>query len=172
MAEPGQAISNPVTGERIVFRRTSAETGGEVLELDLALRPGGVIAGVPHRHPQIERFQVTAGRLAGWIAGDGPVSATAGEEVTVPAWRDHWLGNGGIGTMRAQVTIRPPGDMESLMEISFALASGRRPPGLGRVAGALEVLRLLRDHPVVPSPLPTRLHGALLALPAGLAPRR
>lgn len=172
MAEPGQAIANPITGERIVFRRTTAQTGGETLELDLALRPGGVIAGVPHRHPQSEHFQVTAGRLAGWIAGEGPVSAIAGEAIMVPAWRDHWLGNGGVGTMRAQVTMRPPGDMEALLEISFALASGRRPPGLGRLGGAFEVLRLLRDHPVVPSPLPTRLHGALLSLPAGLAPRR
>jgi mannose-6-phosphate isomerase-like protein (cupin superfamily) len=168
MARPGQAISNPITGEHVVFRRT----GDDRLELDLALRPGGVIAGVPHRHPQSERFRVTAGRLAGWIAGEGPVSATAGEEVVVPAWRDHWLANGGIATTRAEVMIRPAGDMASLMEISFALASGRRPPGLGRLGGALEVLRLVRKQPVVPSALPRRLHDALLAVPAGLAPGR
>jgi Cupin domain len=165
MAEPGQAISNPITGEHIVFRRT----GDDRLEFDLSLRPGGVIGGVPHRHPQTERFQVTAGRLAGWVAGAGPVSATLGDEVVVPSWRDHWLGNGGIGTLRAQVTIRPAGEMAELMEISFALAAGRRPPGLGRLGGALEVLRLLREQPVVPSALPRRLHDALLALPAGLA---
>jgi quercetin dioxygenase-like cupin family protein len=168
MAAPGQAISNPITGEHIVFRRV----GDEELAFDLALRPGGVIAGVPHRHPQTEHFHVTAGRLGGWIAGQRSVSATAGEELTVPAWRDHWLGNGGIGTMRAQVTVRPPGQMASLMEISFALASGRRPPGLGRLEGALEVLRLLREQPVVPSPLPQRLHSALLSLPAALSPGR
>ncbi|MEA2444365.1 MAG: hypothetical protein QOJ12_1657, partial [Thermoleophilales bacterium] len=32
MAEPGEVIVNPATGERIEFVRTRATTGGELLE--------------------------------------------------------------------------------------------------------------------------------------------
>src|SRR5947208_2221350 len=34
-------IENPATGERVVFRRTSAETNGELLEYEFLFRPGG-----------------------------------------------------------------------------------------------------------------------------------
>src|SRR4029450_1562814 len=41
MATPGQTIVNPVSGERITFRTTAAESDGELLAIDLELAPGG-----------------------------------------------------------------------------------------------------------------------------------
>ena len=38
MVQPGDVIENPVTGERITFLRTSAETGGALAEMELELR--------------------------------------------------------------------------------------------------------------------------------------
>ena len=53
MAYAGQMVENPVTGERIVFRQTSADTGGELVAIDLALPVGGHVPGVHvHRPPQ------------------------------------------------------------------------------------------------------------------------
>ncbi|MBO0706281.1 MAG: hypothetical protein J2P39_13235, partial [Candidatus Dormibacteraeota bacterium] len=54
----GRVIENPVSGERIVIRRSGAETGGALLAFDLFLPPGAhVPAG--HVHPeQEERFTV------------------------------------------------------------------------------------------------------------------
>ena len=40
MEYPGQTIENPVSGERITFRRTAAETNGELLAFDLELSRG------------------------------------------------------------------------------------------------------------------------------------
>ena len=37
MAYTGEVIENPVSGERITFRRTSADTNGELLEFDVEL---------------------------------------------------------------------------------------------------------------------------------------
>jgi len=63
MAYAGQMVENPVTGERIVFRQTSADTNGELVAIDLALPVGGHVPGV-HIHPlQEERFEVTSGRM-------------------------------------------------------------------------------------------------------------
>jgi len=40
MARPGQVISNPVTGERVGYRQTRADTGGELLQWVHVLEPG------------------------------------------------------------------------------------------------------------------------------------
>ena len=39
MARAGDVLENPATGERLVFLRTAAETGGEVLEYELEFVP-------------------------------------------------------------------------------------------------------------------------------------
>jgi hypothetical protein len=40
MAHAGQVIENPLWGERITFRKTAADTGGQLLAIDLELSPG------------------------------------------------------------------------------------------------------------------------------------
>ena len=39
MAQPERTLDNPVTGERLVFRRTTADTNGEALEYELVFKP-------------------------------------------------------------------------------------------------------------------------------------
>ena len=63
MAYTGQTIINPVSGERITFLQTSADTDGELLEFELELTPDGHVPGA-HVHPaQEERFHVLSGRM-------------------------------------------------------------------------------------------------------------
>jgi hypothetical protein len=52
----GDAIENPVTGERIVFRQTSRETNGAAVVIETYVQPNGFVAAA-HVHPsQEERF--------------------------------------------------------------------------------------------------------------------
>ena len=63
MAYKGQKINNPVSGETITFKRTSAGTGGRLLEIELELTPDGKVPGM-HVHPsQEERFEVLEGKM-------------------------------------------------------------------------------------------------------------
>jgi hypothetical protein len=39
MAYAGQTSENPLSGERITFRQTAADTNGELLAIDLELSP-------------------------------------------------------------------------------------------------------------------------------------
>jgi mannose-6-phosphate isomerase-like protein (cupin superfamily) len=142
MPHPGQEIFNPVTGERVVFRHTSVETGGELVEFDLSLRPFGVVAGLPHRHPQHETFRVTGGRFAGWIAGDGTISASAGDGIRIPPWRDHLIVNGGLGHAHARVDVRPGDQFDEFLETVFDLTALRRPAGQSRVEAVKDAVRL------------------------------
>ena len=86
MAYAGQTIENPVSGEKITFIQTSADTDGELLEIELELSPDGAVPGA-HIHPeQEERFEVMGGTMA-FRMGLKKNVAGPGEVVTVPPAR-------------------------------------------------------------------------------------
>ena len=74
MIQPGDVIENPVTGERITFVRTSAQTGGALAEMDLELSPAAFLAAEHIHQRQEESFEV----LEGLKAGDPVVRQGAG----------------------------------------------------------------------------------------------
>jgi len=160
----GQRITNPITGERIVFRRTTRQTDGESLVFDVELRPGAVIAGAPHHHPHEERFLVTQGRLVGWIAGQGRISKGPGERFVVPSQADHVVANGALGRSRAEVEAVPGGDFDHLLETAFDLSHGR-------MRRAREVARLMREQRVRISLVPDSLQERLMGSLSSVAPR-
>jgi integrase len=61
MSKAGDTIENPVTGERIVVRVGTEDSGGELLAVDAHVRPGGAVTG-EHVHPAIEEY-------SRWCAG-------------------------------------------------------------------------------------------------------
>jgi quercetin dioxygenase-like cupin family protein len=130
MAYAGQIIVNPVSGERIHFRRTAAETGGELLEFDVALTPDGHVPG-KHVHPeQEERFTVTSGRMR-FTKGREKVVAEPGDVVVVPAGTPHKFENAGDEPASARVEVRPALRMEELLETAMALAAAGRTTSRG-----------------------------------------
>ncbi len=83
MIYAGQTIENPVTGERITFRKTAADTNGEYVEIILELAADGAVPGT-HVHPkQVEIFEVVSGRMK-FRLGMKKVYAGPGETVVVP----------------------------------------------------------------------------------------
>jgi hypothetical protein len=63
MAKAGNELVNPVTGLRIVFRKTARDMDGELLQVDWIGEPGWT-TGPDHIHPfQEERFEVICGKL-------------------------------------------------------------------------------------------------------------
>jgi quercetin dioxygenase-like cupin family protein len=121
MAFSGQTIDNPVSGERITFIQTAADTGGELLEFELQLAADGRVPGA-HIHPeQEERFHVLEGTMT-FRLGMKKITAVAGETVVVPAGRVHKFTNGGDGVARARVEVIPALDMEDLLTTTTELA--------------------------------------------------
>jgi quercetin dioxygenase-like cupin family protein len=121
MAYAGQILHNPVSGERIEFIRTAADTGGELLEFELELSPDGQVPGA-HVHPeQEERFHVLEGKMK-FRLGMRTIVAGPGDTVVVPAGRAHRFVNGGDGPVRARVEVVPALDMEQLFETAVELA--------------------------------------------------
>jgi quercetin dioxygenase-like cupin family protein len=121
MIHAGQTIEHPVTGERMTFLKTSAQTGGEYVLIELELAPGGHVAAA-HVHPyQDETFEIVEGRV-GFKAGKRELVAVAGGEVSVPRGTPHKFWNAGEETARFRVEVRPALRFEQLIETMFMLA--------------------------------------------------
>jgi quercetin dioxygenase-like cupin family protein len=144
MATVGQTIVNPVSGERITFRATAAETAGELVAIDLELAPGGRVPGGLHVHPlQEERFEVRKGRMR-FRLGREKVFAGPGEVVVVAAGVPHDFANAGDEDALVRVEIRPALKMERLFETAVALAEEGRTMANG-VPKPLELALFTRE---------------------------
>jgi quercetin dioxygenase-like cupin family protein len=119
MARAGQTIENPATGERLTFVRTAADTGGELLEVELVWPRQGERAP-EHVHPEMEeRFEVVAGTPRFRIGGE-EIAAGPGDVVTVPPATRHLGWNPTEQEVRLRVEFRPALRWEEFVERLFA----------------------------------------------------
>jgi quercetin dioxygenase-like cupin family protein len=121
MAQAGQTFNNPVTGERITFIETSADTNGERVVIELGLQPKGAVPGL-HVHPeQYEIFHVVSGKMK-FRMGLKKIVAGPGETVVVPPGAVHKFANAGDTEAVVCVVVEPALDMEHLFATTVALA--------------------------------------------------
>jgi quercetin dioxygenase-like cupin family protein len=126
MAYIGQTLVNAASGERITFRQTAAETGGELVVIDLEVPPGARVPGGLHIHPlQEERFEVVRGTMRFRLKRKKIVAAP-GTVVVVPAGVAHDFANAGDEDALVRVEVRPALKMEQLFETAVALAAEGR----------------------------------------------
>jgi quercetin dioxygenase-like cupin family protein len=161
-------LVHPVTGERIVFRKRSRDTGGELLEMTLYLAPKGFIAA-PHVHPkQEERFEVAGAPVIFKIAGKEQLYQP-GEVAVVPPGTPHVWWNPGTEEAATLVQFRPALDSETFFETFFGLAAdgkvGRN--GLPNPLHMMVLARAYRREMQLPPPA-QRILGPLAFLLAPL----
>ncbi|MDQ3823875.1 MAG: cupin domain-containing protein [Actinomycetota bacterium] len=102
---PLPAIDDPATGQRIVFLQTGETTGGELLECDLFVAPGGFVP--LHMHPhQEERFEAISGYLRFRLGRERRVVA-AGEVVVARPRTAHWFRNESDREAHFRVLVSP-----------------------------------------------------------------
>jgi mannose-6-phosphate isomerase-like protein (cupin superfamily) len=173
MAHTGQILKNPASGERITFRRTSADTGGELLAIDLVLPAGRRVPGGQHVHPrQEERFEVLEGTMR-FKLGRKRVIAGPGDLVVVPAGQKHDFANVGDVDALVRVEVRPALKMEQLFETAVGLAEQGRTM-LGGIPRPLDLALFTEEFgdEVRGAFPPRRLQRAVLVPLAALARRR
>jgi len=118
----GDQIENPVTGERIVFHETSAETNGERVVFETIVQPKGFVAAA-HVHPyQTEVFEVVSGTL-GMRRGKDKLSLKAGEEAIVEPNTPHKFWNDGDEEVSFTCSVTPALQFERLIATMYTLAA-------------------------------------------------
>jgi quercetin dioxygenase-like cupin family protein len=147
MPHAGQTVENPATGERVTFVRTAADTGGELLELELVWPREGTRAP-EHVHPEMEeRYEVTAGTAAFRIGGE-ELTGRPGDVVTVPPGTPHLAWNPTPAEVRLRVEFRPALRWEKFVERLFAMMPPSGPPDREQLG---ELMREFRRE-IVPAP--------------------
>jgi len=140
----GDTIENPITGERIVFNKTSAETNGEAVEIEVYVRPGGVVAAA-HVHPyQTERFEVISGRI-GMKLGRRKLEAGPNDIVVIEPGTPHKFWNAGDEELRFVTVIKPALQFERLLETMFGLAADGKTNRKG-MPNPLRLAVIAREH--------------------------
>ena len=166
MAHAGDVIENPVTGQRLIFLVTAADSDGELFAAEGIFPPGG-FAGVPHIHPhQDKHFKVLAGQAAFDVDGVRHVFG-AGNTIDVPRGTKHTFANAGQDEMRVRFEFRPAlSSTERFYELYFAFAQQGRVntkamPGLLDVA---TVWPVTSEHAVLATPAPVIQHALFRVL--------
>ena len=172
MAHTGQILENPVSGERFVFRKTAADTDGELLEFDLYLAPDGQVPGKHVHKQQEETFEVLAGTMR-FKRGLKTIVAEAGDTVVIPAGTSHKFENGGDDEAVVRVSVRPALNMEQLFETVVGLAEDGRTTkkGMPKPLDLALFVRQYKDEVQAPFP-PAWVQQASLAPLAYLARKR
>jgi quercetin dioxygenase-like cupin family protein len=122
MIRAGDVIENPVTGERMLFRTTSAETNGEAVVIECFVQPNGFVAKA-HLHPyQEERFELLSGSVMFRLNGQ-TLAACPGDRILVPRGAAHQFWNDGENEAHFVCEVRPALGFEQLIETMFTLAA-------------------------------------------------
>jgi quercetin dioxygenase-like cupin family protein len=109
-----------VTGERVVFLDTAADSGGEFVRMEFFVRPGGFVAA-EHVHPkQEERFEIVHGAARLRIGGSER-QLRASEEAVIPPGTPHVWWNAAKDELHMMVEVRPALRFESFLERWFEL---------------------------------------------------
>ena len=121
MARVGDVLENPVTGQRLVFRATARETGGELLEVESVYTKPSPSRPPDHYHPhQEEHFEVLSGALRVRVGGEER-ELRRGDVLVVPPATPHemWAERGGT---RVSWRTYPALKTEAFFEILWGLA--------------------------------------------------
>jgi quercetin dioxygenase-like cupin family protein len=143
---PGEEtpLVNAVTGERIVIRKRSRGTGGELFEMSLYLAPGGFIAR-PHVHPnQEERFEIS-GAPAMFRVGGVERLYQPGEVAVVPRGVPHVWWNPSDEEVTTLIQFRPALNTETFFETYFGLAADGK-VGKDGLPNPLQMMVLAREY--------------------------
>ena len=143
MARAGDTIEHPLTGERIIFLKTGADTNGELLQLEVLFQPGGGPPAEHVHHCQDESFRVLSGTTRFRVNGEER-TAQAGESVLVPKGTRHVWWNSGTDVARTIVEFRPALKTDEFFESFWGLAQD----GLVNARGMPTPLRMavILDH--------------------------
>jgi mannose-6-phosphate isomerase-like protein (cupin superfamily) len=169
----GDAIWNPLTGEKGLLVESAEETDGARIVVEFAVEEGGFVPGGEHVHDIcIERFEVRQGSIAFLLNGEER-TLRAGEEATVAPGTWHRWWNAGEEEVRIRARVEPALRFEQAILTFWGLCADRHTDAEGRPEALLGALmaRRYRDEIRLRQP-PAVVQKLMLPPLAALARRR
>lgn len=125
MAKTGHTVDNPVTGDRVTFLKTAADTNGALLQIEYIVTRRESEPHIPlHIHlVSEERFEVRIGKLGVIIGKEkNKKILNVGESILIPPGTPHTFWNTGEEDLHFITDIKPPGQFQAYWETMFGLA--------------------------------------------------
>jgi quercetin dioxygenase-like cupin family protein len=144
MAHPGDVVEAPLLGARATFLKTTEQTNGDLLRVEVVLPPGFSVS--EHVHPiQEERHYVVRGVLRARVGGQERDYAE-GEVAVGPPGVPHTWGNPSDSDALCLVSEhRPALHTEEMLEGGFTIAHGLQADKWGALGHLLRMAVLLDD---------------------------
>ncbi len=137
MLKKGDVIENRLTGEKLVFIATTAETQGKTLEFDYFLKPNSPIEA-EHFHPETDhKIEVVKGTFT--VKINGKISrVAAGCSVIIPPGSPHKGWNAENDELHLKISMSPAMNFEGW----YALCSDLAKRGKTSKNGTPDLLQL------------------------------
>jgi quercetin dioxygenase-like cupin family protein len=170
MAQAGDTIENPFSGEQITFLEVPNEVNGDLLRFDWHFPPGFSIPEHIHVR-QEERHEIVSGTLRGRVAGQER-DYGGGERIIGPAGVPHaWRNSSDDEELHILSELQPALGFDTLLETGFAIAGDLKSDRMGTPKHLLRIFILLDEAggEFYPAGVPMPVWRALLTLIAALA---
>lgn len=125
MTSPDRIIDDPLTGQRLTFLETSADSHGRSLRAEVELAADGYVPRHLHFR-QDERIEVLAGSVRYRTRGEDRLMRP-GDTAVVHRRRLHRVSNAGDSTARFVLEVHPARHIEQTMRSMFAIGRVLRP---------------------------------------------
>lgn len=168
MARAGDTLR--LGDDRLIFRRTSRDTGGAYVEVEVTYAPAVTLPPVHHHPRQLEHMRLLAGELR--VEMDGTTHEYGpGDAFRIPPRVPHTLWNPGPGPTTVVWRTAPALDTEKVFETLWGLADeGRIATGKPLLHTALLALRFRNEYRLVTGrPFAVDMALCSLLAPLGLA---
>ena len=118
MANIGDKITNARTGQVMIFLQTSAQTGGQLLEIECYSPPSSE-REPEHIHPiQENNFKIISGSCAFSVNGEEK-TISEGQTISIPPGTKHHFWNPGNNVTHYIQEFRPALNIEEFFETFF-----------------------------------------------------
>jgi mannose-6-phosphate isomerase-like protein (cupin superfamily) len=145
----GDALWNPLTGEKAMLVESAEETDGARIVADFAVEGGGFVPGGEHVHDHCaEHFQVRAGRITFVLDGEERTLG-AGEQVTVVPGTWHRWWNAAEGEVQARVRVEPAMRFEEAILVFWGLCADGHTNADGRPSPLFGAMVATRYRPEI-----------------------
>src|SRR5450432_1434922 len=121
MIKQGDKVVNARTGQIMVFLKTSAETNGQLLQID-CISPPTSVKEPEHVHPyQENKFEIISGSCHFSVSGKEQVIGP-GQSISIPPNVRHYFWNSGDTEAHYIQEFRPALNIATFFDTFFALS--------------------------------------------------
>jgi quercetin dioxygenase-like cupin family protein len=123
--EKTNVLENPLTGERIIYRKATRETNGKLLQFEYFMKPHSKgLATLPHTQPKLEqRMEVLNGIMCYKLGKKKEIKVLKkGEKVVIPPGVPHSLWNDSDEELHILDEYEPALKIQKFFETIYGLA--------------------------------------------------